>query len=72
MQMNVQAEVPWEIIPIWTGREGRVVVTIPSAKAGSVMPVTKEKLMTMADNTGDKGPNTHWAHCEHIENTGNM
>jgi len=22
--------------------------------------------------TGDKGPNTHWAHCEHIESTGNM
>jgi len=23
-------------------------------------------------NTGDKGPNTHWAHCEHIESIGNM
>jgi len=23
-------------------------------------------------NTGDKGPNTHWAHCEHIESRGNM
>jgi len=23
-------------------------------------------------HTGDKGPNTHWAHCEHIERTGNM
>jgi len=22
--------------------------------------------------TGDKGPNTHWAHCKHIESTGNM
>ena len=22
--------------------------------------------------TGDKGPNTHWAHCEHIESIGNM
>jgi len=25
-----------------------------------------------ADNTGDKGPNNHWAHCEHIESIGNM
>ena len=23
-------------------------------------------------DTGDKGPNTHWAHCEHIESIGNM
>jgi len=23
-------------------------------------------------DTGDKGPNTHWAHCEYIESTGNM
>jgi len=23
-------------------------------------------------DTGDKGPNTHWVHCEHIERTGNM
>jgi len=23
-------------------------------------------------HTGDKGSNTHWAHCEHIESTGNM
>jgi len=27
---------------------------------------------TITALTGDKGPNTHWAHCKHIESIGNM
>jgi len=30
------------------------------------------RLCLYCGNTGYKGPNTHWAHCEHIESTGNM
>jgi len=29
-------------------------------------------LLYLPRHTGDKSPNTHWAHCEHIESIGNM
>jgi len=32
----------------------------------------KDWRLILDQHTGDKGPNNHWAHCEHIENTGNM
>ena len=31
-----------------------------------------DRFLDLGVDTGDKGPNTHWAHCEHIESIGKM
>jgi len=58
-----------------TDKNTKAAANMKCRDSGYLLPlfVSRSSALTKVEtHTGDKGPNNHWAHCEHIESIGNM